>query len=62
MPAEYGGSQAGVESELQPPLAYTQLQQLRIWAASVTYTTAHGNSRSLTYDQGQELNLNPHGY
>ena len=26
-----------------------QPQQLRIWAVSVTYTTAHGNTRSLTH-------------
>ena len=32
----------GVELEPQP-------HQLRIWAVSATYTTAHGNTRSLTY-------------
>ena len=34
----------GVESELQLP----QPQQHGIQAASVTYTTAHGNDKSLT--------------
>ena len=44
----YGNSRAGVKSELQP-LAYTTAQQCRIWAVSETYTTAHGNGRSLTH-------------
>ena len=38
----------GVESELQLP-AYTAPQQRRIRASSATYTTAHGNARSLTH-------------
>ena len=38
----------GVESELQL-LAMPQPQQLRIWAASVTYTTVHGNAGSLIH-------------
>ena len=38
----------GVESELQL-LAEPQPQQLGIQAASINYTTAHGNIRSLTY-------------
>ena len=40
----------GVESELQLPCWPTpQPQQCWIWAASVTHTTAHGNSGSLTH-------------
>ena len=39
----------GVESELQLLAYTTATQQSRIWAASVTYITAHGNARSLTY-------------
>ena len=32
-------------------------------AASATYTTAQGSTRSLTqWEGGQGLNLNPHGY
>ena len=38
----------GVKSELQL-LAYTTPQQLGIQASSVTYTTAHGNSRFVTH-------------
>ena len=38
----------GVESELQL-LTCTQPQQLGIWALSVTYITAQGNSGSLTH-------------
>ena len=37
-----------VKLELQL-LALPQPQPHRIWAASVTYTTAHGNARSLTH-------------
>ena len=46
----YASSQARgrVESEPQPP-AYTQPQQRRIQVTSVTYTTAHSNSGSLTH-------------
>ena len=29
--------------------------------ASVTYTSVHGNARSLTSEQGQGSNLQPHG-
>ena len=38
----------GVELELQLPPT-PQPQQCKIWAASLTYTTAHGNARSLTH-------------
>ena len=37
----------GFELELQLPMPQTQQQ--RIQAASVTYTTAHSNARSLTH-------------
>ena len=47
IPAAYGSSRLGVELELQGP-ATPQPQQCIICAASVTYTTAHGNARSLT--------------
>ena len=40
---------SGVKSELQPT---PQPQPHRIPAASVTYTTAHSNTRSLTYGAG----------
>ena len=43
----------GVESELQ---------QHRIQAASVAYTTAHGHTRYLTPEQGQGTNPHSHGY
>ena len=38
----------GVKSELQL-LTYATAKQHRIWAASVTYTTAHSNAWSLTH-------------
>ena len=38
----------GVESELQLPL-YTTATATGIWAASVTYTTAHTSAEPLTY-------------
>ena len=38
----------GVESELLPS-AYTTATATPVWAPSVTYTTAHGNTRSLTH-------------
>ena len=47
-PAAYGSSQArgwiGATAGAMP-----QSQQHRIWAESVTYTTAHSNARSLTH-------------
>ena len=46
--ASYGNPRLGVHLELQL-LAYTQPQQCGIRAESLTYTTAHGNARSLTY-------------
>ena len=47
IPAAYGGSQARdqISYSCQPT---PQSQQLRIQAASVTYTTAHGNAGSST--------------
>ena len=48
-PPAYGGSQArglNQSCSLQPT---PQSQQRRIWAASVTYTTAHSNTGSLTH-------------
>ena len=45
-PTAHGGSQArGLQSHSCQP----QPQQRQIWASSVTYTTAHGNARSLTH-------------
>ena len=37
-------------------------QQSQIQAVSATYTTAHGNSGSLTHWRSQGLNPSPHGY
>ena len=47
-PMVYGSSQASGLMRA-PPAAYSQLQQLWIRALSATYTTAHGNARSLTH-------------
>ena len=48
-PMAYGDCQAsGVQSELQL-LVTPQPQQCRIQTTSVSYTTAHGNARSLTH-------------
>ena len=44
----YGGSQAGVKSELLPP-TYTTGTINELQAESMTCTTAHGNARSLTH-------------
>ena len=45
----YGGSQArGLISAVAAGLCHSP-QQRRIRAASVTYTTVHGNARSLTH-------------
>ena len=38
-----------VKSELQLLAYIIAVQQCGIWATSVTYTTAHGNARSLTH-------------
>ena len=38
----------GVKSELQLPAYTTATQQRQIQATSVSYTTAHGNAKSLT--------------
>ena len=42
------GPRLGVKLELQLP-AYATVQQHRIRVKSATYTTAHGNARSLTH-------------
>ena len=39
-----------------------QPRQRGIRAASVTHTSAHSNTGSLTHEQGQGLNLRPHRY
>ena len=39
----------GVKSENRSSSCQPQPQQHQIWAASETYTTAHGNTRSLTH-------------
>ena len=44
----------GVKSEMHL-LAYGQQQQHQIRAASVTYTEAHGNARSLTLSARPEI-------
>ena len=60
--AAYGGSQArGRIGAVAAGLCTPEPQQHGIRAASVTYTTAHGNAKSLAYEQGQESNLHPHG-
>ena len=50
-PTAQGGSQARVPigAAVYSCWLTPQLQQYHIGAASVTYTTAHGNSRSLTH-------------
>ena len=45
----YGGYQARGSNPSYSCQPTAQLQQRRIWAVSVTYTTAHGNARSLTH-------------
>ena len=47
-PAAYGGSQARSQIGAARCQPMPQPQQRWIYAASVTYTTAHGNARSLT--------------
>ena len=49
-PAAHGGSQARglIGATSQSCQSILQPQQLGIWAMSETYTTAHGNARSLT--------------
>ena len=49
------------ELELQLPV-YTTATATPDPAASVTFTTAHSNARSLTTERGQGWNLHPHGY
>ena len=50
----------GVQWELKLP-AYITATATQIQDASVTYTTAHGNARSLTPERGQGWNPHPHG-
>ena len=47
----HGGSQAmgQIRAAACWPTAQPQPQPQQIWASSVTYTTAHGNARSLTH-------------
>ena len=56
--AEVPGQESNRNYSPQPTL---QPQQCQILAASVTYTTAHGNARSLPTEQGQGSNPHPHG-
>ena len=51
----------GVELELQLR-TYTQPKQCRIWAASVTYSTAHGHAGFPTHWARPWSNLHPHRY
>ena len=55
-PVAYGGSQARgpIRTVAQP---MPQPQQLRIWAMSVTYTTAHSNAESLIHWAGPGIQL-----
>ena len=46
-PTAYGGSQA--RGPVKATDATPQPQQYQIQAMSLTYTTAHGNARSLTH-------------
>ena len=48
-PAEYGSSQARELNRSCSCQPMPQPQQRRIWTASVTYTTVHGNTGSLTH-------------
>ena len=57
----YGRSQARGRIRAIGCWPTPQLQQCGIQAASVTYTTAHGNAGSLATEQGQGLNPQPHG-
>ena len=49
IPTAYGGSQARGSNQSCSCCPMPQPQQCRIWAASATYTTAHGNAGSLTH-------------
>ena len=57
----YGGSQARGPNWSCSHWPTPQPQQHQIQATSATYTTAQGNTRSLT-EWGQGSNLDPHGY
>ena len=48
-PTAYGGSQDRGSNPSCSHRPTPEPQQRGIWAASVTYTTAHGNARSLTH-------------
>ena len=48
-PAAYGGSQARGSNRSYSCQPKPEPQQRWMWASSVTYTTAHGNTRSLTH-------------
>ena len=48
-PAAYGGSQARGPIRIYSRRLVPEAQQHWIQAASATYTTVHGNTRSLTY-------------
>ena len=48
-PSAHGGSQARGQIGATAAGLHPQPQQHQIWAASVTYTTAHGNVRSLIH-------------
>ena len=48
VPATYGSSQARGPIRYEPP-PMPQSQQCQIQDTSATYTTAHGNARSLTH-------------
>ena len=63
-PMAYGGSQAEAWNQSYScwPRPQPQQQQHRIPAVPTTYTTAHGNARSLTTELGQGSNPKPHCY
>ena len=48
-PVPFGGSQARGQIGATAASLQTQPQQCQIWASSATYTSAHGNARSLTH-------------
>ena len=54
---EIPGLWVKLELQLRPT---PQPQQPWIWATSVNYAAACGNAGSLTHEQGQGSNLQPH--
>ena len=60
VPMAYGSSQAR-SSQARSCWPQPQPQPHRIRAASVAYTTARGNTRSLTHERDQGSNSHPHG-